>query len=220
MPSGFLKALKKVGLVEVEETEVESVLAAGEPASAQPVAAAPPAAGVPTEIVEAMPLEQIYSDGQVPSCPYPAEKLLRVLAGLRAMDLATRKAAINAMDAADDSWRIEDVMLDAERKIKALQTRKQMLVAQTQAAESGAAARVREREAQQQSAVDSVRKQIAELQALMEREIAKATADKAAALAKAQSAREAGSRESMRLDQEIERLREIPATFASPSPNQ
>jgi hypothetical protein len=153
----------------------------------------------------------------VPSSPYPAEQLLKVLAGLRAMDVATRKAAISAMDAADDSWRIEDVLLDAERKIKALQARKQMLAAQAQAAEAEAAARVREREAQQQTVLDSVRKQIADLQALMEREVAKATGDKAAALAKAQSAREAGSRESLRLDQEIERLREIPATFAAPS---
>jgi len=172
MPSGFLKALKKVGLVEVEEP-AEPLPAAPEPAPAAPAAAAadaaPPAAPISAsaEIVEAVPLDQIYADGQVPSCAYPAEQLLRVLGGLKAMDLATRKAAISAMDAADDSWRIEDVLLDAERKIKALQTRKQMLTAQAQAAEAEAAARVRERDAQQQSALDSVRKQIADLQALM-----------------------------------------------------
>jgi hypothetical protein len=210
MPSGFLKALKKVGLIELEEP-ADPVLPAE---VAAPLAPPPPA--VLGEIVEALPLEQIYADGQVPQCPYPAEKLLKVLAGLKAMDLATRKAAISAIDAADDTWRIEDVLLDAEHKIKALQTRKQMLAAQAQAADAEAAARVRDREQQQQDALESVRKQIADLQALMEREVAKATADKAAALAKAQTARQAGTRESQRLEQEIERLREIPATFASP----
>jgi len=221
MPSGFLKALKKVGLVEVDEAaETPAPMPDPTPAPDEPAVDASPAPSeaVSTEIAEALPLDQIYADGQVPPCPYPAEKLLKVLGGLKAMDLNTRKAAISAMDAADDSWRIEDVLLDAERKIKALQARKQMLVAQTQAAESEAAARVHERDSQQQGALDAVRKQIADLQAMMEREVAKATADKAAALSKAQSAREAGAREAQRLDQEIERLREIPATFAAPAP--
>jgi hypothetical protein len=225
MPSGFLKALKKVGLIDVDES-VDSAAAAAEPSSAPAPAnvarAAPPPVSVPddpavtAEIVEAIPLEQIYSDGQVPACPYPAEKLLKVLGGLKAMDLATRKAAIAAMDDADDSWRIEDVLLDAECKIKALETRKKLLAAQAQAADAEAAARVNERETQQQQALESVRKQIADLQALMEREVSKASADKAAALSKAQSARGAGTRETVRLNQEIERLREIPATFAAP----
>ena len=225
MPSGFLKALKKVGLIDVDEAvdaapaAVEAVPPRAESASAAPAAVATPVeAAVAAEIVESIPLEQIYADGQVPPCPYPAEKLLKVLGGLKAMDVATRKAAIAAMDAADDSWRIEDVLLDAECKIKTLETRKKMLAAQAQAADSEAAARVSEREAQQQSALDSVRKQIADLQALMEREVSKATADKAAALAKAQSARGAGTRETVRLNQEIERLREISATFAAPPP--
>ena len=224
MPSGFLKALKKVGLIEVEEPvdspttpdQPEPVIA---PAGAEPIAEPAPAADpVSTDIAEAVPLDQIYSDSQVPSCSYPAEKLLKVLGGLRAMDLATRKAAINAMDAADDGWRIEDVLLDAERKIKALETRKRTLAAQADAADQEAAARVQAREKQQQTAIENIRKQISDLQALMEREVAKATADKAAALATGKSARDASVREAQRLDQEIQRLGEIPATFASPAP--
>src|SRR5690349_12438087 len=187
MPSGFLKALKKVGLVEVDEP-VDAPAAADQPEPADAPASSPPppapvsapADSASTEIVEALPLEQVYADRQIPQCPYPAEKLLKVLTGLRAMDAATRRAAISAMDAADDSWRIEDVLLDAEHKIKALEARKQTLAAQANAADSEAAARVRAREQQQQDAVESVRKQIADLQGLMEREVAKATADKAA----------------------------------------
>jgi hypothetical protein len=229
MPSGFLKALKKVGLIDVDEpVDAASAVSDASPPSAQ-ASVARAATSAPAEeplsadlvsadIVESIPLEQIYADGQVPSCPYPAEKLLKVLAGLKAMDVGTRRAAIAAMDAADDSWRIEDVLLDAECKIKALQTRKKMLAAQAQASDAEAAARVSEREAQQQQALDNVRKQIADLQALMEREVAKATADKAAALAKAQSTRGAGTRETLRLDQEIERLREISTTFAATPP--
>jgi len=225
MPSGFLKALKKVGLIDVDDP-VDAASGAGDTAPPPAQASAPPAAAVPasvetlsaTDIVESVPLEQIYADGEVPSCPYPAEKLLKVLAGLRAMDVGTRRAAIAAMDAADDSWRIEDVLLDAECKIKVLESRKKMLASQAQAADTEAAARVSERETQQQQALDNVRKQIADLQALMEREVAKATADKAAALAKAQAIRGAGTREMLRLNQEIDRLREISATFAAPAP--
>jgi hypothetical protein len=225
MPSGFLKALKKVGLIDVDEA-ADATAVAGD-ASPPPVAAASapqtapvsaPIEAASAEIVESIPLEQIYADGQVPPCPYPAEKLLKVLGGLKAMDVATRRAAVAAMDAADDSWRIEDVLLDAECKIKALETRKKMLAAQAQAADTEAAARISEREAQQQQALDNVRKQIADLQALMEREVAKAAADKAAAQAKAQSTRGAGTRETVRLNQEIDRLREISTTFAAPPP--
>ena len=78
-----------------------------------------------------------------------------------------------------------------------------------------ASERVRERERQQQEAVVSVRQQIAELQALMEREVEKATADKAASQAGGRAAQEACARETARLDAEINRLQEIPDTFGT-----
>ncbi|MEO5626822.1 MAG: hypothetical protein ABIQ70_12505 [Dokdonella sp.] len=220
MSSSLLKALKTIGLVQISDEEAAAVAAEPvpqvEPVSEQtgmPQHAV--AADVHGEIAEQLPLEQIYSEGEVPPCPYPAEKLLRVLNGLRAMDANTRRAAVTAMDEADDSWAIEDVLLDVERKTKVLQARKQILLAQAQAAQAQASERVRERDRQQQEAVVSVRQQIAELQALMEREVEKATADKAASQAGGKAAQEACARETTRLDAEINRLQEIPDTFGT-----
>ncbi|MEO7432565.1 MAG: hypothetical protein ABIR62_11135 [Dokdonella sp.] len=213
MANGLLKALKKVGLVQIAEDE-----ATPETQVAEPVVEAmpePPPATLTSEVAEQVPFDQIYAQGEVPACPYPAEKLLKVLNGLRAMDATTRKAAVSAMDEADDTWAIEDVLLDADRKMKALEARKRLLVAQARAADADATQRVRERDKQQQEAVVSVRQQIADLQALMEREVAKATADKSAAQAKSQSAQQACARESARIDAEIARLQEIPATFGA-----
>jgi len=215
MASGLLKALKRVGLVQIAEDEAVPV--ADVPASVVDVAPELPSAAISAEVAEQVPFEQIYAQGEVPGCPYPAEKLLKVLNGLRAMDAATRKAAVTAMDEADDTWAIEDVLLDADRKMKALDARKRLLVAQARAAEAEATQRVRERDKQQQEAVVSVRQQIADLQALMEREVEKATADKTAAQAKSRAAQEACARESARLDAEIARLQEIPATFGVPA---
>jgi hypothetical protein len=221
MSSSLLKALKTIGLVQISDDEAAAA-AAESGAQAEPAPEQTdrpqPAAAVEArgEIAEQLPLEQIYAEGEVPPCPYPAEKLLKVLNGLRAMDANTRRAAVTAMDEADDSWAIEDVLLDVERKTKALQARKQMLLAQAQAAQAQASERVHERERQQQEAVVSVRQQIAELQALMEREVEKATADKAAAQAGGRAAQEACARETTRLDAEISRLQEIPDTFGTP----
>jgi chromosome segregation ATPase len=217
MSRSFLHALKKVGLVEIED-DTPAVAAASEVApSAQDAAPTPDAvATVDTEVVEKLPLDQIYAQGNVPASPYPAEKLLKLLDGLRTMDANVRKAAITAMDAADDSWTIEDVLLDVDRKIKALEARKALLAAQARAADVQAKAEVSAREQKQQEAVASIRQQIADLQALMEREVEKATADKSAAQARAKTAQDASTRESARLDEEINRLREIPNTFAAP----
>jgi hypothetical protein len=218
MSRSFLHALRKVGLVEMDD-EVPTTSAPTEPAPpANDLAADPaPATAVDPEVVEKLPLDQIYAQSDVPASPYPAEKLLKVLNGLRAMDAGMRKAAITAIDEADDSWTIEDVLLDADRKIKALEARKTLLSAQVQAADAQAKAEISAREQQQQEAVASIRQQIADLQALMEREMGKASADKSAAQARAKTAQDASARESARLNEEINRLREIPNTFGGPS---
>jgi hypothetical protein len=219
MSRSFLHALKRVGLVEMDDEVPTAPPAAVPPATiAREVASAPvDAPAVDAEIVEKLPLDDIYAQGNVPASPYPAEKLLRVLGGLRAMDANTRKAAIMAMDAADDSWTIEDVLLDAGRKIKAMQERKSLLVAQARAADEQAKSEISAREQKQQQSVAAIRQQMTDLQALMEREVEKATADKNASQARAKTAQEASARESARLDEEINRLSEIPNTFAAPS---
>ena len=87
--------------------------------SAQPAPVRSPAGS--GGIREDVPFDTYYAEGGVPPTAYGAEKLLRVLDGLRAMDPSTRKAAVLAMDAADDAWTIADVVLDAQRKSRSLE---------------------------------------------------------------------------------------------------
>ena len=72
----------------------------------------------------------------------------------------------------------------------------------------------------QESTAAEIRKQIAELEKLLEREVQK-TAEQIAALeAGLKAARESTAREGRRMTAEIDRLREIPAQFAHPAPHQ
>jgi hypothetical protein len=217
-PHGLLGMLHKAGLIELEDSPDAVVVPPTVDEAPAPVNEAAQLPAAEGDVEENLPLEKIYAEGNVPASPYPAERLLKVLNGLRAMDIGTRKAAILAIDAADDDWKIEDVLLDADRKIKALEARKQYLAAQTAAADAAASEEIQRRERKQQDAVAAIRQQITELQAMMEREVASATRDKNEAEAKAAAAHQACERETARLNAEIARLQEVPNTFGAKAP--
>ena len=52
--------------------------------------------------------------------PYPIERMVRLLDGLKAMPENMRLQAVKAMDLADDTWTIEDSILDGQRKAQAV----------------------------------------------------------------------------------------------------
>lgn len=224
----FLKALQKAGLVEAEEGASDpaadaALIAAAAASSPSPQAEAPAvlAATLPPEqcaIEEQRSFETIYRALEVPGSPFPAEKMLRLLDGLKAMDRTTRTAAVHAMDAADDAWTVEDAVLDAQRKIRALEEAKTHLTQQAESAQAHAAEELKLRDDKHQQAVGAVRQQIADLEKLLEREVEKAAADRSEITGKAQSAQEACTRETRRLDAEVARLQEILNTFAAPQP--
>lgn len=225
----LLAAAKLVELSEEEAAELESVppqdpgyeaTQAVEP-SADAYAAAPPPAEPPpvpmavTEVVEGRAWDDIYAEAGLPASPYPAERLLRLIDGLRAMDPATRLTAVRAMDAADDSWTIEDPLLDAQRKIAALESYTQGLQAQVAADGEQAAAEIAALKATEDKAVAEIRKQIEGLERLLEREMHKTAENIAALEAGIAAEREAAGREARRIEAEIARLREIPNQFSS-----
>ncbi len=160
--------------------------------------------------------EDIFAAAGVPASPYPAEKLLRLLEGLRAMDAGTRKAAVLAMDAADDNWQMVDCLRDAELKITALEDHKRQLTVQMQNREQQSAEVVNQIKRTLEDATAAIRKQIAELEQLLEREVTRAAQEMTSVEAGLRAARESASRETRRMDAEIERLREIPMTFKAP----
>lgn len=234
---GILNLLAKAKLIELSEDE--QLAAAGDPSPAALTAAsessadvpglaphreagidamvAPPARGADaSQDLEGQAFADIFASAGVPASPYPAEKLLRLLDGLRAMDAGTRKAAVLAMDAADDNWQISDCVGDADLKIAALEEYKRQSIAQMEERERQSAELLNQIKAALDEATAAIRKQISELEQLREREVTRAAQETTGVEAGLRAARESAARETRRVDAEIERLREIPTTFKAP----
>ncbi len=243
--SKFMSAMSKLGLVDLEAEasssdapanpeDIERILAEtrkmiAEPnlnpddvpkASEGPVPEAAPEAApaidpnTPTTLEE-QSFEEIYKAAGIAEGPYPAEKLLRVLDGLRAMDTAMRKAAIMAMDAADEDWTLEDPLLDATRKVKVLQDERkrvdQVAVAAAAQSESDLAAQ----DEYKVEAAATIRQQIAELETLLEQELQKVADEKASVMRKLEETKTACRSEIVRMDAEITRLEQLTSTFGT-----
>lgn len=161
---------------------------AAAPSAAEASPASAPAAGGQT-------LEQVYEGAQVPPSAYPAERLLRLIGGLNAMDDALRRQTIHAIDAADESWTIDDPLRDAAAKISAIEQHASALRAGLGQAEQQAQAELAELRRRQEAAVSEIRRQIADLEGLLSREIARGAQESAAVEAALQSRKEAVSQE-------------------------
>ncbi len=233
---GILDILARAKLVELSDDERAAVkeaesgdapppappprpAAAARPAPPPPPAAAPVPPplpkSAPSKVADGKPFEAIFSELGVPPAPFPAEKLLRLLDGLRAMDAATRKAAVLAMDSADDNWRIQDCVADARQKVAALGTYKQRLAAHLRNVEQQGATQLARLRTEQEEAVAAIRKQIAELEQLLERRVSQSAQSAAAIQGELDAARQAVAREEKRTDAEIERLTDIPRLFSA-----
>lgn len=221
---GLMDLLARAKLVELSADERQAAAEmAVEPAA--DVAAAPAAESSPLplsaselEVTEGKAFDEVFAAAGVPLSPFPAEKLLRLLDGLRAMDGATRKTAVLAMDAADDNWQIADCVTDAQQKIAALGSYKQHLAAQLQGSEQQAAATMTNTRAKLETATAAIRQQIAELEQLLERTITQSAQETTSIEAGLRATRESVAREVRRMDGEIERLREISAQFTTATP--
>ena len=237
--SRWKKALAKAGLLELEEGEVEATPAddvadaddidrilaetkalVGD-AEAAPVATPQVIEPEPVEplveVVENVELDQLYASSGIPESPFPAEKLAKVLDGLRQLDPATRKAAVLAMDAADEEWTIQDPLLDAQRKIGALQNARKRLDATATQAEAKAETDLAEQEQYKTQASETIRAQIADLEKMLEDELNKVAEAKATIHARLQETRAACTRESARYEAEIDRLASLTVTFPTES---
>ena len=235
---GILNFLARAKLVELSEEERFEATTTGErstdaaatppaeptsPRAATETGAAPastPVGGIDADPFaaegEAVVLADIFAATGVPASPYPAEKLLRLLDGLRAMDAATRKAAVLAMDAADDNWQISDCLADAEAKIAALAAYKEQIARHLQEREQQSAETIEQIRLALDNASAAIRQQIGELERSLERSVTRAAQETTSVEAELRAARESAARENRRMDSEIERLREIPNTFKTP----
>lgn len=184
------------------------------PSAPRPAPAASAPSGASDAIVEGADFKTIYAAAGTPEASYSAEKLLRVLDGLKAMDAVTRKTAVIAMDAADEEWTVADAVLDAERKIQALSNHTRTLEGQVQALDAESTTEKTRRDEYLAQATATIREKIMELETTLQQETATIVSQKVEIDSKLEAARASLTRESARLRTEAERLQEIPRTFA------
>lgn len=174
---------------------------------------APPPAAVAGDIAEGKPFDAYYAEAAVEPSPYPAEKLIKVLDGLRQLDAHTRSAAVTAMDAADETWSIADVVLDAQRKQRVLEDAKVMLGHQAQAVREECQQKREQLEQYRAEAEKTIREKIRQLEEQLGKAIGEVMAEQTKLDSRAQQAQDAATREAARLQTEIQRLSEITQTF-------
>jgi hypothetical protein len=219
---GMLDFLEKAGLVKRDSAEEPAAPASentgGPPPSPDPVA---PSATMTTVAATGpgVPLnfDDIYANGGIAPSLYPAERLLRLLDGLSAMDEATRLMAIKAMDAADESWSIEDPLFDAAAKVNALAAHAQQLQLNLQALERETQTRLEAVAARQAQTVGDIRKQITELEALVARELTRAAQETATQEATLKAAKDQSARELADIAQLSHRLQSLAVQFGTPA---
>jgi len=176
-------------------------------------------AAAATASVVSLDLDSLYASAGVPAAQYPAERLLRLIDGLSAMDEATRLMAIKAMDAADESWTIADPLRDAAAKVAALAAHGETLRLELKQFEAQTQTRLDSVLARQDTVVGDIRKQISELEALAARELARAEQETAAQQMSLQAARNQTAAELAAIAQTSTRLQSLSSQFGtSPQP--
>jgi len=217
---GILNLLARANLVELSEEEQLRAAEQMPPALTEPPPEPPPPATEPPpprdcEIAVDRALDEIYAAAKVPASPFPAEKLLRLLDGLRAQEELVARRAVDAFRDADVDPQIADSLLDAERKLAAINAYKQYLAAQVTGSVQQTGTRVGELQQKLEQTGAAIRQQIAELEQLLQREIARTAEETARLEAGLRATREAAAREIRRMDTEGERLQEIIQQFGA-----
>lgn len=219
---GMMSLLERAGLVRQDAVQDSSV--PPDPV-ADSTAAPEPSSGADTGVPVAMPspvsaavpdgqsLDQVYAAANVPPCHYPAERLLRLVAGLNAMDEAMRRQTIQAIDAADESWTIDDPLGDAAAKVNAIEQHASGLRAGLGQAEQQAQAELAAVRQRQETVVAEVKRQISDLEALLTREVTRGAQESAAIEAGLQSRKEAVSHELTTLSRTATELRGLISQF-------
>ena len=193
-----------------------------EPVDDGPITTLPPmpgeailnASGAP-EIPEGRTYDEIYHQAGVPACTFPVERLLATIAGMSHLRADAIPGVIAAMDAADESWTIQEVVSDAEHKIDALEVEKDRISSTAQQIEAQGRTDAGALDADMTATADRIKQAISALQDELHAKVADVATKKSEIDAKIQGAKDAANREAVRLDSEIGRLNRVPNTFGS-----
>lgn len=225
---GMLDFLEKAGLVKRDEpatsAQAEISITLTDPdanlsASATPPSPAPVNTTTTGNVATALNLNDIYAAHGVAPALYPAERLLRLVDGLSAMDEATRLMAIKAMDAADESWTINDPLADATAKLQALAAHGQAITANLQQLEQQTQTHLDAVAQRQDKVVGDIRQQIAELEGLVARELNRSAQENATQQANLQAARDQIARDLAEVALVSQRLQSLSSQFGAPNTN-
>lgn len=152
---------------------------------------------------EGVDLATIYAEASVPAAAFPIEKLAKLVEGLNQLDAATKRTAVSAMDAADDSWNIDDVLSDGRKKIGALQNYLSEINACEQAINDEVNKRINDNQASKAKSLEDIDAKIAALQAEREKAISDAASESSNLRAQGAAAAEAAERERTRINTAI-----------------
>ncbi len=164
-------------------------------------------------IEEGLDFAEIYSRQGVAVAPFPVERLLKLIEGLRALDPTTRRAAITAMDVADETWSMDHVLADADAKVLALRGHQQALKAIAENTSNANRERIATLESSRDDAVAALREQIAMLEAQIQEAVGSTAAEVAKLQSQSESAKAALQRETLRIDAQILNVEELVAQF-------
>lgn len=188
------------------------------PAAAQAQAVeAEPAATALAGVEEGLAFPDIYARQGLAEAAFPVERLQKLVDGLRTLDPTTRRAAITAMDVADETWSMDQVLADADAKIDALRGHQRHLQAGADALVQHNRERIAELESARDTRVAELRRQIAALEAQVQDAIGAAAADVARLQSESESNKAALQRETQRLDTQVVGLQDLVAQFRAPA---
>jgi hypothetical protein len=187
------------------------------PASAPASPAPPPmpsaALQAPAGVEEGLAFADIYARQGLSEAGFPVERLLKLVEGLRTLDPATRRAAIMAMDIADETWSMDQVLADADAKVAALRGHQRQLQGTADAIVQANRERIAALETSRDSRVAELRQQIAALEAQIQDAIGTTAADVAKLHSESEANKAALLRETQRIDAHILNLDELTAQF-------
>ena len=145
----------------------------------------------------------IYTEAGVPAATFPIEKLAKVVEGLNQLDPTTKKTAVAAMDAADDTWNITDVIADGNAKIAALRAYLGDINGCEAAINAEINDRVNANQERKTKRLEDIDAQIAKLTAEREAAITEASTQSTNLRAQGAAASEAAERERTRINAAI-----------------
>ena len=164
-------------------------------------------------VEEGLSFAEIYARQSVADAQFPVERLLKLIEGLRTLDPATRRAAINAMDIADETWSMAQVLADADAKVAALRGHQRQMQAAADAVVQTNRERVVALESSRDVRLTELRQQMSALEAQIQDAVGTTAADVAKLQSESESNKAALLRETQRIDAHVLNVAELVAQF-------